>query len=34
VVGVSWGMMAMMKSQMKETNKFESFPEKMVSEGL
>ena len=34
VVGVSWGMMTMLKSQIKDTNKFEDFPEKMVGEGL
>ena len=34
VVGVSWGMMAMLKSQIKDTGKFVEFPEKMVAEGL
>ena len=34
VVGVSWGMMAMLKSQMRDTSKLESLSEKMVGEAL
>ena len=34
VVGVSWGMMSMIKSQMKDTSKLTDLPEWMAGEAI
>ena len=34
VVGVSWGMMSMIKSQLKDTGKFNSLPDWMAGEAI